>query len=143
MYYIANIIKFCAKCAKIHLKKSGKMHEYSVINALIEQCEEYARDNNAYRIDEIVISIGQRSGIDSALLESAFETFKEESPLCQTATLHIQQQKITLKCHTCQSEFEPNEMQYSICTKCGSNNVTIVNGQDMMLLSLSMQSHDT
>lgn len=48
------------------------MHEYSIVGALIEQCEQHARDNNADKVTRVAIKVGILSGVEPALLETAF-----------------------------------------------------------------------
>ena len=54
------------------------MHEYSIVQALLEQCEHYAEENDAEKITKVVVKIGKLSGVEPHLLEVAFETFKEK-----------------------------------------------------------------
>lgn len=49
------------------------MHEFSVVSSLIESCEEIAQHNQAEKILAIHLDIGERSGVNVALLKSAFE----------------------------------------------------------------------
>jgi len=53
------------------------MHEYSVVQALLNQCEEHAAQNNAKKVTKIITKIGVMSGIETHLLQTAFDTFKE------------------------------------------------------------------
>ena len=118
------------------------MHEYSVVNDLLEQCDMYARDNNALCVERIIISIGERSAIEPSLLLSAFETFKQESRFCATAELEIQIQKVKLQCYDCGAEFEVEALDYASCKQCGTQNVKIIAGSDMLLLSIEMNVED-
>ena len=63
------------------------MHEYSVVTALLEQCDHYALESSAREIERVVVGIGEHSGIESALLQSAFETFKERKHIRKARTL--------------------------------------------------------
>ena len=60
------------------------MHEYSIVQALIDQCEHYASENEARKITKVVVKIGRLSGVEPDLLMSAFETFKEKT-ICEMA----------------------------------------------------------
>ncbi len=53
------------------------MHEYSVVQALLNQCEEVAEQNNAKTVTKVITKIGVMSGIETHLLQTAFDTFKE------------------------------------------------------------------
>lgn len=126
------------KSAQIPKKKDSKMHEYSVVTALLEQCDHYALESSAREIERVVVGIGEHSGIESALLQSAFETFKEESIYAKHAHLEIQIQPIMLACSSCGTSSTPEEQSYATCPKCASKSVRITQGRDMLLLRLEM-----
>ncbi|PAF49823.1 hydrogenase maturation nickel metallochaperone HypA [Helicobacter sp. 12S02232-10] len=114
------------------------MHEYSVVSSLIELCEEHARKNNAFKIEKIVVGIGERSGMDKSLFLSAFETFREESSVCKDAVLDIIEEKVELECKDCNFRFTPQNIDYGICPHCKGKNLDIIKGREMNLLSLEM-----
>ncbi|MGL5390379.1 MAG: hydrogenase/urease maturation nickel metallochaperone HypA, partial [Shewanella sp.] len=47
------------------------MHEYSIVSALIEQCEQYAKAENAMSISRVEIKLGVLSGVEPSLLRTA------------------------------------------------------------------------
>ena len=114
------------------------MHEFSIVSHLLESCEEIAQKNEAKRILAVYVEIGERSGVDSELLQSAFSEFKKGS-LCEDAALHITQSKVELACKTCGATSVPKTINYTECEKCGSNDVIIVRGDTMLLLRLEME----
>ena len=114
------------------------MHEFSIVSHLLESCEEIAQKNEAKRILAVYVEIGERSGVDSNLLQSAFSEFKKGS-LCEDAELHITQSKVELTCKTCGAISTPKTIHYTDCEKCGSNNFAITKGDAMVLLRLEME----
>ena len=60
------------------------MHEYSIVQALLDQCEDHAKEHNATAVTKVVVKIGKYSGVEPHLLEVAFETFKEKT-ICSDA----------------------------------------------------------
>lgn len=113
------------------------MHEYSVVQALLNQCEEQAHDNNATEVIKVTCKIGVMSGIDIHLLQVAFDTFKEKT-MCDKAELILNKQKLKLECKECGDIFEVDEIRY-YCDKCDSLRVKVVDGEDMYLMSLEMK----
>jgi hydrogenase nickel insertion protein HypA len=113
------------------------MHEYSVVQALLNQCEEVAHQNNASKITKVITKIGVMSGIETHLLQIAFDTFKEET-LCDGAEFIIQPQKLKLECKDCGAVFEVDEVRY-YCTACESLKVKVLDGEEMYLMSLEME----
>jgi len=113
------------------------MHEYSVVQALLNQCEEVAEQNDAQKITRVVCKIGVMSGIENHLLQVAFDTFKEGT-ICEAAEFVINEQKLKLECRDCGHVFETDEIRY-FCTKCESLRVKVLDGEDMYLMSLEME----
>ncbi|UPT77903.1 hydrogenase/urease nickel incorporation protein HypA [Sulfurovum sp. XGS-02] len=112
------------------------MHEYSVVQALLNQCEEVAEQNNATKVTKVITKIGIMSGIETHLLQTAFDTFKEGT-ICNEAEFVIKLQKLKLQCKDCNVEFEVDEIRY-YCVECESLNVKVLDGEDMYLMSLEM-----
>jgi len=112
------------------------MHEYSVVQALLNQCEEVAEQNNAKEVTKVITKIGVMSGIETHLLQTAFDTFKEGT-ICDGAEFVINLQKLKLQCKDCNAEFEVDEVRY-YCVECESLKVKVLDGEDMYLMSLEM-----
>ncbi len=113
------------------------MHEYSIVQALLDQCEEHARANDSTKITKVVTKIGKLSGVEPHLLEAAFETFKEHT-VCEGAEFVMQLQDLKLYCNACQQESEQSEIRYQ-CLHCQSTNVSVIDGEEMYLMTLEME----
>ncbi len=113
------------------------MHEYSIVQALLEQCERLAKENNAEKITKVVTKIGKLSGVEPHLLEMAFDTFKEKT-VCDGAEFVMNLQDLVLYCNDCKHESEQNEVRYQ-CKHCQSTNVSVVDGEEMYLMTLEME----
>lgn len=113
------------------------MHEYSIVQALLNQCEDVAKENNATKIIEVTAKIGVSSGVEPHLLQVAFDTFKEKT-ICDQAKFIINVQQLKLKCKDCAFEFETKEIRY-YCIKCESLRVKVLDGEDMYLMNLKME----
>jgi len=115
------------------------MHEYSIVQALLDQCEEHAKANGASKVTKIVTKIGVLSGVEPHLLETAFNTFKEAT-MCEDAEFEMQIQPILVRCKSCnkQSEFEKNSIFFE-CSHCGGVELEVLDGEDMLLMSLELE----
>ena len=100
------------------------MHEYSVVQALLNQCEEHAEANDATKVTKIICKIGVMSGIETHLLQTAFDTFKEGT-ICAEAEFIQNVQKLKLECKECGNVFEVDEVRY-FCVKCESLKVNMM-----------------
>ncbi len=77
--------------------------EYSIVQDLLDRCEEIAEVHNVKKIIKVVIKIGVLSGVEPHLLKIAFDTFKERT-VCSNATLQMEIQKLTIECFECERE---------------------------------------
>ena len=113
------------------------MHEYSIVQSLIESCEEHAKLNDAKKVTKVVVKIGVMSGVEPHLLKEAFDMFKEGS-ICDGCEFVMNIQKVKIECGACHvtSELEKNE--YS-CPQCESIDIKIIDGEDMFLMQLELE----
>jgi hydrogenase nickel insertion protein HypA len=113
------------------------MHEYSVVQALLEQIEDIAEQNDASKVTKIIVKIGVMSGIEAHLLEIAFNTFKEKT-ICDGAEFVMNIQPLKIRCNSCETKSELEKIHYC-CQKCQSTDVEVIDGEDMFLMSLEME----
>jgi len=113
------------------------MHEYSIVQSLLETCEEHARQNNSKQVRKVVVKIGVLSGVEPDLLQTAFDTFKEKT-VCDSAEFIINHQKIVISCTDC-GEDSTLEKHEFCCPKCESTQIKVIDGEDMFLMSLEME----
>ena len=64
------------------------MHEYSIVRALLDRVEREARARQATAVHRLQVRIGELSGVEVELLETAYRTFRERS-LCAAADLEV------------------------------------------------------
>lgn len=112
------------------------MHELSVCLALIEQVEQVAKDHGAIRVDRILLHIGPLSGVEPALLKSAFP-LAAAGTLAASAQLDIEKIPIRVRCRDCDAESEvpPNRL---LCAHCGGYHTTLLSGKEMLLANLEL-----
>ncbi len=113
------------------------MHEYSIVSALLEMCEENAQKENAKKITKVEVKIGKLSGVEPYLLQTAFDTFKEKT-ICDRAEFIMHLQDVVIRCNVCNQEFTLAKNEF-ICPKCKSFDIDTVDGNDMYLMRLEME----
>lgn len=113
------------------------MHEYSIVQSLLESCEEHAKQNDSQNVTKVVVKIGVLSGVEPDLLQTAFDTFKEKT-VCENAKFIINHQKVVISCLDCDSESTLDKNEF-LCPKCNSSKIKVVDGEDMFLMSLEME----
>jgi hydrogenase nickel insertion protein HypA len=113
------------------------VHEYSIVQALLEQCEHHARANDASEITKVVVKIGRFSGVEPHLLEVAFDTFKVQT-VCARAELLLNVQPLVIECLACGRQSTLEEPRYR-CPHCESAEIAVREGEEMYLMSLEME----
>ncbi len=113
------------------------MHEFSIVNSLLEMCEQNAQANHMKKITKVEVKIGKLSGVEPHLLETAFNTFKENT-LCDSCEFVMHVQDVVLKCDVCQKEsvIENNTFE---CPHCKSTQCQVIDGEEMYLMRLEME----
>ena len=76
------------------------MHEYSIVQALVERVDAEARARQATAVHRLSIRIGELSGVEVELLTTAYETFRERT-VCESAELHVTMVAAQWECPAC------------------------------------------
>ena len=113
------------------------MHEYSIVQSLLESCEEHAKVNEASKVTKVIVKIGVLSGVEPDLLQTAFDTFKEQT-VCHDAVFLINHQKIVIDCFDCNTQSTLQKHEFA-CPKCESVDLKVTDGEDMYLMSLEFE----
>ena len=113
------------------------MHEYSIVQNLLDLCEQNAVANNATKVHRVVVGIGEMSSVEPQLLKTAFDTFKLDT-MAESAVMEIQRTPLKAECFDCSADFVPT-MSNFLCPKCGSANTKLISGDELLLLSLEIE----
>ncbi len=116
------------------------MHEFSIVQSLLELLEEEATKYKAKRIARIEVVVGALSGVEPHLLEFAFNTFKEGT-VAEGAEFLVRVEKLKVWCKDCEKEYEKEELNM-LCPICGSLNTQIIGGQELLLKSIELECPD-
>jgi hydrogenase nickel incorporation protein HypA/HybF len=76
------------------------MHEYSIVQALLERVETEAMARRATAVHRVSVRIGELSGVDVELFTTAYETFRDRT-ICQDAVIDVQVVPTQWACETC------------------------------------------
>lgn len=112
------------------------MHEFSIVNSLLDMCELNAKQNSATKVTKVEVKIGKLSGIEPHLLETAFNTFKEKT-LCDSAEFIMHMQDLVVQCKQCHKE-SVIEKNIFICPEC-EGELEVLDGEEMYLMRLEME----
>jgi hydrogenase nickel incorporation protein HypA/HybF len=113
------------------------VHELSVCQALLAQVVEIATDRGASAVSRITVEVGPLSGVEPALLASAFEIVRAGS-CAAGAILLIETTAITVSCLICgaESQTAPNRL---LCAACGGYRTRVVGGDELRLRGVELR----
>jgi hydrogenase nickel incorporation protein HypA/HybF len=114
------------------------MHELSICQGLMRQVERVAADNNARSVERILLRVGELSGVEPSLLQSAFEIARAGT-VASEAELEIETGSVVVKCQECgaSSAAKANRL---LCQYCGEWRVNVVEGEELLLLSVDIET---
>jgi hydrogenase nickel incorporation protein HypA/HybF len=113
------------------------MHELAICQALIDQVTELAQARNATSVNEIYISVGPLSGVESALLQNAFP-IAVAGTVADGAELHIDSLPVRVHCKDCDAESEVAANRL-LCAQCGTWKTRLVSGDELLLKSVELE----
>lgn len=116
------------------------MHELSICQALIDQVARVAEEQRARRVVSVTVRIGPLSGVEPALLESAY-------PLASAGTnaadsrLIIERAEVRVRCLECGAESRASSSSL-LCGECGGWRVRVLTGQELLLARVELERDD-
>lgn len=115
------------------------MHERSIVKQLIEQIDEELHRRNLHGLTAVHVQIGEFAGVEPALLELAFQ---EMAPVHWHAPVILDLQIVPLmaRCQHCRTDFHVERFRF-VCPCCNCDTVTVISGESMQLVSLSVATH--
>lgn len=113
------------------------MHELSIAMALVEQIQACQEREGFTAVQRVTVAVGGWSGVDAQALAFCFPLAIEGTPLAG-ASLILEELPVRLSCRSCGQESEAAEPYALICGVCGSGQVGIEAGDDLILRSLEV-----
>jgi hydrogenase nickel incorporation protein HypA/HybF len=92
------------------------VHEYSIVASLVEKVEEIARERHAVAVRGLLVRIGELSGVETELLATAYNTFREKT-VCENADLIIRPVAARWICPRCEDSIPRGSVLR--CSRCG------------------------
>jgi len=112
------------------------MHELSIAQALIEQVDAQARRHGAGAVGRVVVRIGVLSGVEPALLATAFPLAAAGS-VAASAELVLEPLPARGRCTACSAEFDAPASRL-VCPHCGEWRTELLAGDELILASLEL-----
>ena len=113
------------------------MHELTVTENILKVALEYAVKENAAKVTDINLEIGQMSSIIDDSVQFYWDMIARDT-ICEHAQLNFQRIPAKFTCLACEKEYllgpEPGP-----CPACGSYNVRLVSGDEFRLESIQIE----
>lgn len=114
------------------------MHEMSIVQALIEQVEaEVQKSGQAGRVVGLDLVVGRLSGVHVDSIRFAYEVLTPGSILAGS-TLRINEPAAYSACRACGAREAIEELSM-YCPRCGSGDIVIDGGRDLLLQSIELE----
>jgi len=112
------------------------MHELSICQALIDQVLGLAREHQASGVERIVLSVGPLSGVEPALLMTAYPV-AAAGTVAEAADLELVQSAARVRCRGCghEAEVPPNRLS---CPACGDYHTDLMSGDELLLIRVEL-----
>ena len=111
------------------------MHEYSIVQALVDRVEEEARARNAVAVRHLTVRIGELSGVEVELLRTAYLTFREKT-MCEQAEIEITYVPAAWACRACGTDIPRGESLQ--CAACGGA-AALKSGDEILLERIELE----
>ncbi|MCJ7682175.1 MAG: hydrogenase maturation nickel metallochaperone HypA [Candidatus Aminicenantes bacterium] len=113
------------------------MHELSLIANLFEILEKNAKEKKSKKITYVKMQVGLLAGAVPELLKSAFDIYKKDT-IAADAEIEIVEVPLKVECGDC-GQFTVHDDYILVCGFCGSSNLKILAGTDMILEKMELE----
>ncbi len=107
------------------------MHEMAIAEGILDIALDYAKQNEAMRIGEIGLLIGEMSGVEPEALEFSFRMIAQGT-MAEGANLKLKQIPLMGKCNLCGKEFHIRHYNFW-CPECKDGVLAILSGREMQV----------
>lgn len=111
------------------------VHEYSIASSLLRMACQHARERGADRVVRLEVSVGELSGVEVPLLETAWTLVRERS-VCDGADLAVRAVPVRWECSRCGEPVVPGLSL--TCARCAVP-ARLAEGDELMLLRIEME----
>jgi hydrogenase nickel incorporation protein HypA/HybF len=114
------------------------MHELPVVESILEIATRHAAKENASRITEVYLVIGQLSSIIDDSIQFYWDILSKDT-LAEGAKLHFRRIPIEMLCLDCEKSYTPDSRDLA-CPFCGSGRVKIVTGEEFYVEAINVEN---
>jgi len=111
------------------------MHEYSIVQSLYDAVAAQAAARGGKAVHALRVRIGEMSGVDPGLLDTAWRTFRVRT-ICEDASLEVQIVAAEWQCSLCGAEVRRGGVL--TCAACGAP-AKLKQGDEILLDRIVME----
>jgi hydrogenase nickel incorporation protein HypA/HybF len=112
------------------------MHEQSIVASLLSMALEDAKKDNARRIINIKLVVGELTGVEKDAVSFYFG-FMAKSTIAAGASLEFNYTKAQLRCRDCDILFPRDGLEFN-CPECNGKAIEIVGGRELYIESMEI-----
>ncbi|TAJ14977.1 hydrogenase maturation nickel metallochaperone HypA [Marinilabiliaceae bacterium JC017] len=113
------------------------MHEYTLAQNIMKIITEYSSTHNGYQATEVVIEIGELSGVMIDALKAAVDVLVKNSEFACTEFIYSEK-KAKAQCTQCGHEVAVSDF-ISTCSQCHSSRLDIIEGKELCVKSIAFE----
>jgi len=103
------------------------MHEFAVVEQLLDLLKESALDNDIEEIQRVTVVVGLGSTFVPSVIEFLFNSLATEPPFAEDIELNLIEEPVRVHCPDCEAEFEHSDWRW-VCPHCGGTNLRQLSG---------------
>lgn len=111
------------------------MHEFSIVQALIERVRTEANARGGTAVHRVSIRIGELSGVEVDMLTTAYATFRDRT-ICEHADLAVTRVPARWECPSCGAAIGGGQLLR--CAEC-QQPARLVTGDEIVLDQIEME----
>lgn len=113
------------------------MHELGIVTYVAKTVTKIAQEKDIKKVGEVVLEIGEVSGIVGDYLVDCWNYFREKYPVLEEAKLKYEMLPAVTYCEECKEKY--GTVQYGrICPHCGSGNTYLLTGNECNIKELKV-----
>ena len=113
------------------------MHEFSIIQNLIPQIEEFLLKGNYKKVNKILLEVGVMSGVIQDALEFAYDICSKGSAI-EGAALSIRMVPVSASCDKCFIKFEVHDYSF-LCPQCNGTDLKLLSGNELTIKEIEVE----
>ncbi len=115
------------------------MHEISLVQGLMKQLADLAKQNNMTKVLTVTMKIGPLAGVVEDSFRFGYEILSAEDNLVKGAELIIETTPVTYRCVECNNTEQSTSTKPDCCPKCGELFLISEGGDELVLQTVEME----